>query len=70
MAEVMENVCEAMGDYVQATYKSTGKPLVLRLVTQDGKMNPEIGIVDITPDGELNKSLEYYVSINFCVDLL
>ncbi|KAF4524629.1 hypothetical protein B566_EDAN013880 [Ephemera danica] len=58
--DVLEKVCDRMTDYVQATYKESGEPLLLRIVTPDGKMNPDMARVDITPDDNLNKGLEYY----------
>lgn len=50
-----------MDDYVRATYKSNGKLTLLKLITDSG-MNPLLGEVDIIQDGDLNKSLEFFVS--------
>lgn len=62
MSEVLESVCANFDDYVQATYKSNGQPLIFRIMTRQGTMNPLMSQVDITPDADLNKSLKYYVS--------
>ena len=61
MSEVLENVCTNFDDYVQATYKSNGQPLIFRIMTRQGTMNPLMSQVDITQDADLNKSLKYYV---------
>lgn len=50
-----------MEDYVRATYKSNGKLTLFKLMA-DGGVNPLINEVDIIQDGDLNKSLEYFVS--------
>lgn len=63
MTDVMETVCEKMDDYVKATYKSNGDLTLLKMVDDSGKMHPDMGIVDFIQDGDLNKSLKYYVSI-------
>lgn len=62
ISDVLDNICEKMSDYVRARYKSTGELTVLNLMTPSGKMNPEISNVDIIQDGDLNKSLKFYVS--------
>lgn len=67
MSEVLDGVCANFDDYVQATYKSNGQPLIFRIMTRQGTMNPLMSQVDITPDADLNKSLKYYVSKKFCV---
>uniref|UniRef100_A0A1B6F8K0 DUF3456 domain-containing protein n=1 Tax=Cuerna arida TaxID=1464854 RepID=A0A1B6F8K0_9HEMI len=48
-----------MDDYVRATYKSNGQLTVLKLVSDDGKMNPDLGEVDIVTDGDI-ESLKFY----------
>lgn len=62
LTEVMENVCKKMDDYVKTTYKKTGKFMLMKIMV-DGKMNPESSNVDFVQDGDLNKSLEHYVSV-------
>ncbi|XP_063988675.1 protein seele [Diachasmimorpha longicaudata] len=60
ISEILDNICDKLDDYVRATYKSNGRLTVLRLMTPEGQMNPEISNVDIIQDGDLNKSLKYY----------
>nr|CAD7589835.1 unnamed protein product [Timema genevievae] len=60
LTEVMETVCNKMDDYVKATYKTSGELTLLRLVTEDGKMNSLMSEVDIVQDSDLNKSLKFY----------
>lgn len=60
LTEVLENVCKKFDDYVKATYKSSGDLTILKLIDENGKMNPEMGEVDILPDADLNKSLKFY----------
>ena len=61
--EIAETVCkENFEEYAQATWKKSGKPTIIRLQTHTGNMNPDIGIVDIVPDDNLNKSLQFHVS--------
>ena len=52
-----------MEDYAKARDKVTRKLLVLKMITEDGKMNPLMSSVDFVQDGDLNKSLEHFVSI-------
>lgn len=52
-----------MDDYAKARYKDTRKLLVLKMVTEEGTMNPLMSAVDFVQDGDLNKSLEHFVSI-------
>lgn len=52
-----------MDDYAKARYKTTRKLLVLKMITDDGSMNPLMSSVDFVQDGDLNKSLEHFVSI-------
>jgi hypothetical protein len=63
--DILDKVCDTMRDYVQATYKDTGDPLLLRIMTHDGKMNSDMSKVDITPDDNLNRGLDVYVSEEF-----
>lgn len=62
ISDVLDGICEKMSDYVRATYKSNGRLTILNLVTPSGGMNPEMSKVDIIQDGDLNKSLKFYVS--------
>lgn len=52
-----------MDDYAKARYKTTRKLLVLKMITDAGTMNPLMSAVDFVQDGDLNKSLEHFVSI-------
>ncbi|XP_015123229.1 protein seele [Diachasma alloeum] len=60
LSEILDNICDKMDDYVRARYKSNGKLTVMRLMTPEGQMNPDISNVDIIQDGDLNKSLKHY----------
>lgn len=57
-----------MDDYVRVYYKSTGKLAIMQLITKDGSMNPDFSKTKFVTDDDLNKSLEYYVSIKSLVD--
>lgn len=61
--ELMENICEKMEDYVQATFKDSGKFTVLPLMLDDGTMNPQVSEVDMVKDNDLNKNLKTYCEI-------
>lgn len=61
LMELAEEVCPKMDDYVRATWKSNGKLMLLKFLTDDGKMNSVMSEVDIIQDDDLNKSLKYYV---------
>lgn len=61
LSDVIEKICDRMEDYVRATYKSNGQLAVLKLVLEDGKMNPDLQDVDIVTDGEIH-TLKYHVS--------
>lgn len=63
ISESLEKVCVGIDDYVRATRKDTGELILMKLIV-DGKMNEEMSNVDIIQDGDLNKSLKYYVSSN------
>ncbi|XP_037033733.1 protein seele-like [Bradysia coprophila] len=65
LTELMDTICKKMDDYAKARDKVTRKLLVLKMVTDDGKMNPLMGSVDFVQDGDLNKSLEH-----FCLEIL
>lgn len=62
LSEVMDRVCSSFKDYTLANYKSSGTPTLLRVVTHDGNMNPEMSNVDIVPSPESNGKLAFYVS--------
>lgn len=62
LSELADSICNKMDDYVRAKWKSNGQLTVLRLIDPVGGMNPAISEVDIIQDGDLNKSLKYYVS--------
>lgn len=52
-----------MDDYAKARHKVSRKLTVLKLIMEDGTMNPLMSAVDFVQDGDLNKSLEHFVSI-------
>lgn len=52
-----------MDDYARARLKSTGKLIVLKMITDQGTMNPLMSEVDFVQDEDLNKSLKHYVSV-------
>jgi len=54
-----EDLCENFEDYVQAKWKSSGKPTIIRMTTPEGNMNPRFSEVDIEPDEDLNTKLKY-----------
>ncbi|XP_014208655.1 protein seele [Copidosoma floridanum] len=60
LSGVLDEICKIMDDYVRATYKSNGKLTLMKLMTDDGKLNPIMSDVDIVQDDDLNKSLKYY----------
>lgn len=62
LSDMLESICKKMVDYVRATYKSSGKLTLMKLMINNN-LNPLMSEVDIVQDGDLNKSLEYYVSI-------
>lgn len=51
-----------MDDYAKARYKDTQQLTVLKFITDEGGMNPDVSLVDFIQDGDLNKSLKHYVS--------
>lgn len=59
LSEVMDRVCKVFKDYSLANYKSSGRPTLLRFMI-DGKMNPEMSMVDLVPNPETNDKLPYY----------
>lgn len=54
-----------MDDYAKARYKDTNELTILKFIDDNGKMNPEISLVDFIQDGDLNKSLQH-----FCLEIL
>jgi len=60
LSEVVDNVCKGFEDYAQAKKKSNGEPTIIRLMTHEGNMNPEMSQVDIVPDEDLNTRLKFY----------
>ncbi|XP_055612629.1 protein seele-like [Uranotaenia lowii] len=58
LTELMESVCDRMDDYAKARYKKTGRPTVLKMMTETG-MNPDMSEVDFVQEGDLNKSLKH-----------
>ena len=52
-----------MDDYVRVYYKSTGKLAIMQLLLPNGGMNPDFSKTKFVTDDDLNKSLEYYVSL-------
>ena len=51
-----------MSDYAQARWKDTKEPTIIRIMSHEGGMNPDFGLVDVIPDEDLNKRLQFYVS--------
>lgn len=51
-----------MDDYAKARYKDTKELTILKFIDDNGKMNPDISKVDFIQDGDLNKSLQHFVS--------
>lgn len=51
-----------MDDYAKARYKDTQQLTILKFIDDNGKMNPDISEVDFIQDGDLNKSLQHFVS--------
>lgn len=54
--EILETVCNAMEDYVQAKHKETGELALLNLSVDINKLST----YDLVPDPDLNRSLKYY----------
>lgn len=66
ISDILDDICKKMADYVRATKKSNNQLTILKLVSDSG-MNPLMSKVDVIQDGDLNKSLEHYVSITLCL---
>uniref|UniRef100_A0A182UPQ3 DUF3456 domain-containing protein n=1 Tax=Anopheles merus TaxID=30066 RepID=A0A182UPQ3_ANOME len=58
LTEMMETVCDRMDDYAKARYKKTGRPVVMKMMT-DGGMNPDMANVNFVQEGDLNKTLKH-----------
>ena len=50
-----------MSDYAQARWKDTKEPTIIRIMSHEGGMNPDFALVDVIPDEDLNKRLQFYV---------
>ena len=60
--DLIDTLCEGqMSDYAQARYKDTKEPTIIRIMSHEGGMNPEFSKVDVIPDEDLNKRLQFYV---------
>lgn len=62
ISDILDNICEKMSDYVRATKKSNNQLILFNLMSSTGGMNPRFNEIDIIQDGDLNKSLQHYVS--------
>lgn len=62
---LLDNICEKLTDYVRATRKSDKQLIIFNLMSPSGGMNPIMNEVDVIQDGDLNKSLQHYVSVLF-----
>lgn len=62
ISDILDDICKKMTDYVRATKKSNNRLTIFNIMSQSGGMNPQMSKVDIIQDGDLNKSLEHYVS--------
>lgn len=51
-----------MDDYAKARIKTTRELIILKMTSETGGMNPMMSEVDFVQDGDLNKSLEHFVS--------
>ena len=61
---MIDSLCEGqMSDYAQARWKDTKEPTFIRIMAHNGGMNPDFAKVDVIPDEDLNKRLQFYVSV-------
>lgn len=69
ISDTLDDICQKMNDYVRAIKKYNKKLTIFNLMTPSGGMNPQMSKVDVIHDGDLNKSLEFYVSFAyiFCI---
>ena len=68
--DLIDSLCEGqMSDYAQARWKDTKEPTIIRIMSHDGGMNPDFSLVDVIPDEDLNKRLQFYLN-NFSQDQL
>lgn len=59
---------DKLDDYAKARFKSNGTLTIMKLTSPGGGMNPDMSLVDFVQDGDLNKSLKHFVSVeNFAV---
>ena len=58
-----------MSDYAQARWKDTKEPTIIRIMSHEGGMNPDFGLVDVIPDEDLNKRLQFYVSYSILKEI-
>lgn len=66
LSDILENLCKKFGEnYVRARKKSNNQLILMNLFSPSGGMNSMMSEVDIVQDGDLNKSLEHYVSAAF-----
>lgn len=63
IAILLDVICDNLADYVRATRKSDNQLMIFNLMSPSGGMNPMMSEVDIIQDGDLNKSLQHYVSV-------
>lgn len=62
LSDILDDVCNAMDEYVRVTWKSNGTLAIVRMIMPDSSMNPILSDVNFITDDDLNKSLKYYVS--------
>jgi len=60
LSNLVDEVCKNFEDYAQAKSKVTGEPMIIRLMTHEGNMNPKMSEVDMVPDDDLNTRLKFY----------
>lgn len=65
--DLLDNICEKMTDYIRVTNKSNKQLAILNLMSSPGILNSRVKEVDIIQDGDLNKSLQHYVSAAYYI---
>lgn len=60
LSDLVDEICKNFEDYAQAKSKVTGEPMIIRLMTHEGNMNPKMSEVDMVPDDDLNTRLKFY----------
>lgn len=63
LSDMLDSICDKMDDYIRATKKSDGSLIIMKIITENGQMNPLMSEVDVIQDDDLNKSLKYYVGL-------